>query len=380
MKATELNETSGLYSVGLLASLMDYGREFYDTVVNKQKYHLFDPMISDRSCQLRAIWLAEYCRNRRPDSNVSDEDALIFGLSRFLFETANFLDDEITGIVPVSSNVKLWPDEICKIESASKRRHFWGVAKSIIQDRVLQDLLHIFSTISAESVRTQGLFCASQEQVKREILYLLGHTSEFSFSEIKVPTLHFFPSIVLVASLASAHKFSVVVVVREIKSLHGKLFGVGKHVFGFVYDDSLKAFVQVPREKITKDEPIIVFLSHSYAKECAEYDIGENFLSNLNTLFGVNARLFDYVYAIAATHSALIDSQDESDKIDGAPALTELTRQYSGFAHQTDLVASKIAYEDQKFSNGQLDQNCLVKAPFRITHVFGGGALCLDSY
>ncbi|MDR1208106.1 MAG: hypothetical protein LBJ89_02010 [Holosporales bacterium] len=382
MEATGQNEVSEQYSVGLLASLIDYGREFYDTVINKREYHLFDPMISDRSCQLRAIWLAEYCRSRSPSSILSDEDALIFGLSRFLIETANFLDNEVTGRVPVSSNVKLWPEAVCKIEGASKRRHFWGVAKSIIQNRILKDLLHIFSTIPSESILTQGLFCAPQDQVKHEILYLLEHTSEFCFSEIRVPMLHFFPSLVLVASLVSAHNFPIVVVVREIEPLRGKLFCRRRHVFCFMYDDSLRALTQVPKEKITKDEPIIIFLSHSYAKiakERAVYDIGGNFLNNLNTLFGVNAKLFDYIYAIAATHSGLADSPGGSNKIDGAPVLTELARQYAGFAHQTNLVSSKIICDYQMLSNEQLGQDCLDNTPFRITHVFGGGVQCLES-
>ncbi|MDR0631274.1 MAG: hypothetical protein LBF66_01740 [Holosporales bacterium] len=381
--ATELSELSGLYSDELLVCVIDYGRVFHDVVINKQEYHLFDPMISDRSCQLRAIWLAEYCRKSRGDANLPDEDAAIFGLARFLVETSNFLDNDVTGRVPVGSNIKIWPKEICEIDAAGKRRRFWGVAKSIVQRRVLKDLHCVFSDISSEYIQTHGLFGASPGQVKSELLCLLEHAPVFSFSEIKIPMFHFFPSLILVASLASAHKFPVVVIVREIKlSKSGTLFCAQKRVFCFVYDDSSGVFMQVAREQISEDQPSIVFLAHSYAKDVAmcATSTPERFLDELNALFGVSARLFDYIYAIAATHSMLVESSGESSDLNASLALTALSHQYSEFAYKTDLVARKMVAENQKFILGQLGQDSLEATPFRITHVFGGGARCLDLY
>jgi hypothetical protein len=371
-KGGALRDISERYSANFSADLIVYGQKFAKAVIDDRHYHIFDPVVSDHSCQLRAVWLAEYCRFHTSSKDLSDEDLLFFGLSRFLYESADFLDSDITGRVPGGSNVKLWPDALQKIESRTQQKRFFGVAKSIIQTRILKDFSVLFSEIADRDIQVHGLFKVSPAQVRCEILSLLAQAPQFSFSTVKIPMFHFFPGLIIVGSLPAAHNFPIEMIIRKIKDgPGGTLVCCGTTSLYFMYDASSGIFTQVSHDQVRTDCPAVSFLSYAYGKQSERVD-GGDFVANLNESFGVNASLLDYIYAISATHTMLVGADEGFSTIENAPVLTALAQQYFDFAHKISLVAHR--------TDKYLQREELADIPFVITHVYGRRATCSDLY
>ncbi|MDR1907530.1 MAG: hypothetical protein LBQ43_01570 [Holosporales bacterium] len=370
------------YPAQFLGRLLAYGKGFAHRILDEKRFHLFDPMVSDRSCQLRVTWIACFARQNPTCAGLSDNDFIFFGLACFLTETVYFVDHGIIGHVPFRSNVKLWPDELPDLGSARQRNRFFGVAKNFVQARVLSDLARWFSEVPSKAVQVNGLFKAPQELVKGEILDLFENLPTFSYSEVSIPLLHFFPGLIVVTTLVSHFKLPLSILLRKANySADGTLFSPGKTFFNFMYDANLEEFVPIQQNEINEDDVVVVFSSHYYANGSElDYAKSQSFVNALNNLFNVQASLLDYVYAMTATHAMLKlrDSGDELVTIENSPNLTKLTQQYFKLAKKVDLSVRNTVFKlggsiDNKFCNVQVSET-----PFEVTHVLGASVQFFD--
>lgn len=74
------------YSSTLFEDMYGYGYEFADSIINRKQYHLFDPMVSDWSCQMRAIWL---CCLLKTKSFRDLDDDFFFWISPLALRVCN---------------------------------------------------------------------------------------------------------------------------------------------------------------------------------------------------------------------------------------------------------------------------------------------------
>ena len=84
-------------------AFLKYGSEFAVEVVQKEKWSLFDPMVSDWSCQIRALWVCLFLK-KIPFERLEKEDLLFLGLVRFLCDSAICLTHTVTGTIPLRTN------------------------------------------------------------------------------------------------------------------------------------------------------------------------------------------------------------------------------------------------------------------------------------
>ncbi|MDR1597470.1 MAG: hypothetical protein LBR89_00835 [Holosporales bacterium] len=360
----------GSYPTQFFDDMLKYGDDFARDVLELHQYHLFDPMVSDRSCQLRVIWIACFALEKRCRSQMSDDDLIVFGLSRFLTETAFFADHEIIGHVPFRSNVKLWPNELSSLDSARQRNLFFGLAKQIVQVRVLQDLCRWMSDVPPGLVHVNGLYPVPSELAKQELVVLFSQLPEFSFSEIPIPLFHFFPGLVVLATLAAAFDIVVAVLLRKAESISRGEWGCSaQKIFYFKYNAQTKQFEVFSPTECDAARPVVVFSSHCCGIDSV--NASDDFVESLNNLFNVNASIFDYIYASASTHAMLTgnDFVNENVDIEGSPSLTQLTRQYLQLARKTGLVVRDTGPQVGMLSMKKLDHITVLDTPFEITHV-----------
>lgn len=178
------------YPAGFVDDLISYGREFAVRVLDQKQYHLFDPMVSDRSCQLRAIWLACFWQFKKKTEELDEEDLLIFGLVRYLCETAVSVKHEIVGEVPLKTRSAYWPSEVMRLSSA-KRMHFLGTAKALLMERILSDMYRWLLFIDPKDLLV-GRFSADLEQVYIELLRGFANPVHTFYSDVAIPVVTFF--------------------------------------------------------------------------------------------------------------------------------------------------------------------------------------------
>lgn len=363
-------------------SLLGYGKAFAERVLDKQDFAAFDPMVSDRSCQLRAIWLACLGRLKGESRKLSEEDTLMFGLARFLYESAIPAQHPIIGFDSLKTRSGFWPEDLFRLRNAIIRRRFLGQAKSLLAERVLLDMETWLREISPEDV-VFGTYApktpAEVEKGYAELLATFDHLVYSAYSEIDIPIPLFFPGFVVVETLAAAFEVPLALTFRKVcrdKGGTGALVCQEEIINAFAFEKTTCRFEEVsltsPSVKASKNHPVLVFSGHSYlGDDPSQIAEGASILQFLNRIYGRDLSIVDYIYAIMATHAARPgDRLDDDWKISWAPTLSAITKDYLTLAQQTGLsvheTVKNIFSATQENALGEL---VIDKAAYEVTHV-----------
>lgn len=368
------------YPLEFFNDVVLYGRSFAEEILDKNRYELFDPMVSDRSCQLRAIWLSCFQKSKKKSANLTEEDFLIFGLARFLCESAISAEYNIIGSVPLKTCSSYWPEDILRLKNAVIRRHFLGEAKSLLSERILLDMRKWLENVKYEDLLI-GMFPANIKKCYSELISILKKPPHSSYSEVQIPVVHFFPGFVAVMTLAAYFQVTLSIIFRKVtRDSRSILSCSDSHITHFSFDKQSKSFKEIlPAKKNNAVNnnlsltPVIVFSGHSYIDKLFNKQINPySALPSLNALLNKNVSIMDYIYAIMATHAALPGERRDDDwKIEEAPELSKITHQYLEFAKSVGLsvhdTVTRIYNESQ---GGGFNNLVIPETPFEITHIY----------
>jgi hypothetical protein len=291
-----------LYSEELYKDMLNYGREFADSVINKKQYHLFDPMVSDWSCHLRAVWLCCFLKNNK-FSDLCDDDFIFFGLVRLLCESATMITHEVVKS-PIKTKTKYWPESIIPLKNKIEKEIFYGIAKKIVASRTLNDLERWFCEIPHEYV-VLGTISKEKKNVYEELLNIFSFPYFFSFSEIQIPMVPFFHGIIITFSLAAYFNIPLLNFTKDIVENDDKPLGfsfINSRIDSFNYDNTDHKFIYTENQT-DNNEPAIIIDTYRFYKETdnCKNDI-ETFLNFCTKL---NFSYIDAVYFLSATHELL---------------------------------------------------------------------------
>ncbi len=354
------------YPAGFVDDLVSYGREFAVRVLDQKKYHLFDPMVSDRSCQLRAIWLACFWQFKKKTEELNEEDLLIFGLVRFLCEAALSAEHEIIGRCPLKTCSSYWPNEVVRLNSAGRMR-FLGVAKALLMERILADMYRWLLFIDPKDLLV-GRFSADLEQVYIELLRGFANPVHTFYSDVAIPVVTFFPGFVALMSLAAHFKVPLVAEMRRVeRNPEGFLYVAEEARTRFMYDPKRHAFFEEDAMSRRSECPAVVFSGHSYL-EGGQIQPA-HMVESLNRYSNLEASVMDYIYGVMATHEAFPRGADDQNRPD-EPLLSQLTSDYLRFAQSAHVHSYEtvMAVYDATRSNSLKDLE-IHKTACEITHV-----------
>jgi hypothetical protein len=372
-----VDELFGAYPCAFRESLFRYGMDFAVDVLEKKQFYKFDPMISDRSCQLRAIWLAVFYQKKTKAQELSNEEVILFGLARFLIETAYHVQHAVIGRIPLRTDKTLWPDELFQLESGKQRMRFFGKAKALVQERIVNDFVTWMKELPPSALETGTLRDVNKPALLSETLNSLRCPEFCSYSCVSIPLINFFPGFLIVISLAAYFRIDIVVLLRRIeREKNGALTEKERKIFPFGYNAFSETFEELKRP-LNERAPVIGISSHFYLGNSSTSfsDFSKGLVSGLNQRFNINATVIDYIYAMAATHAMLVEKEfvECNVEIENAPDVTNLTRHYLDFSRTVGLAVSKTVLDiDLAVSQGQVDPE-LRHTPFEMTHI------CCDS-
>lgn len=348
--------------------LLLYGQAFAERVLDKQDFAAFDPMVSDRSCQLRAIWLACFARLKIYTAQLNQEDLLIFGLARFLCESAIPAEHPIIGSVPLKTRSAFWPEGLFRLPNAIVRRRFFGQAKSLIAERILCDMEAWLKEIPPQNLVVGLLSPLSPpllQKAYKELVTMFRKPVYSIYSEVEIPVVPFLPGFIAVTTLAAQFQIPLVLIFRKIcQNKLGQLVCAKTSLNGFLYDETTNRFNEIPppiRASKASSKPVVVFSGHSYLGN-QQHAIGTSVLQAINQSSKKSLSIIDYIYAIMATHTAMPGERRKNDwKIARAPVLSNLTREYLHLAHEVNLSVHET-----------------VRAVFNATQPHAKGPLVID--
>lgn len=359
------------YPTKLFDDLVAYGHEFAVKVLDNKQYHLFDPMVSDRSCQLRAIWLSCFWQFKKKADDLTDEDRFIFGLARFLTESAVHLYHAITGDCPLKTRMLSEKDDAFGIGNAKERRRFLGVIKAIFAERVLSDLERWWIDVTPSS-QVFGEFVPSDcEEFYLEILRCFANPVEVSYSDVRVPVIHFFAGFPVVMSLAARFNVVLGAVFRQAFRDSSGHWGVrNTAVHYFRYHQQKRNFMPIEEADVRDEGPLIVFSGHSYLEGEKQID-PVRMVESLNAYSGQNGTFLDYVYGIISTHEFVPgDGASLKDTTRIAPQLAQVIRKYRQFADKANVRSLTTAnLIDEAIRSKTLTSLELQPCAYEIVHI-----------
>lgn len=324
------------YSNLFLRQIMDYGAEFAGDVLDG-KYSLFDPMVSDWSCQIRAIWLC--CFVRTGKKTLSEEDLVFFGLVRLLCESTVFLTHEIVGSVPFKTKTSFWPEAIAPLKNKLEREGFYGEAKTIVAHRVLNDLSRIFDDIPHDYIVT-GLFTGDKLEIHDELRKVFSFPGYTSFSDHAIPVLPFFHGAIVLFSLAAYFDVPLYNVTRNIRSDNDaeapQFFVQQTFVDRFFYDASAGAFVYKGNSLAQPNSSAIVTKTYSFHPRTDPCD--NNIVSFLNSILVENFSYIDFLYFIMSAHALL----PKNRSIDWTEHTSRLMEAYATYGNKIGIYADTV--------------------------------------
>lgn len=373
---TVLESVTGLafarYPAKLFDDLVAYGHEFAVRVLDNKQYHLFDPMVSDRSCQLRAIWLACFWQFKKKADDLTDEDRFVFGLARFLSESAVRFYHEITGSASIKTKPITQENDVFHLSNARERQRFQGIAKALFARRVLQDLSRWFLLLTPEQ-QVLGRFECSPCDVYVEVLRQLVDPAHVAYSDIEVPVPHFFLGFIVLVSLSAYFSIPFVAILRRVCRGVDGLLSVDKvAVHNFFYDDHRKTFLETGETRTEDSGPAIIFSGHTYLTGSKQVD-PDRMLETIDESER-QATFADYVYGIMATHESLPrDGCDLRELEAVAPHVVRVVEEYRKFAQRTgvrSLETGSLIYG--ALCSDSLGSLQLSTSAYEITHIYNG--------
>lgn len=345
---TTIESVTGLslsrYSDGIFDKFVAYGHDFAIQVLDDKQFHLFDPMVSDRSCQLRAIWLPCFWQFKKKEVDLTDEERFIFGLARFLSEAVVKFDHPMTGTCPLKTRMLTEKDDVFGIGNAEARRKFLGVAKAIFAKRVLDDLEKWWISFVEPSSQVTGFFQADAVALYLETLRFFAEPAETVYSDVRVPVIHFFASFLVLMSLAAHFDIPFLAVFRQaFRDSEGYFRVRDSAVQRFRYQSSQRCFCPVAHDAPVESCPAIVFSGHSYLEGTRQID-PQSMIDSLNEYGHQKGTFLDYVYAIMSTHEFVPGdgaSLDEVYRV--APEFARMITAYREFAEKANVFCSVTA-------------------------------------
>lgn len=362
--------------------LLSYGQVFAERVLDQQDFAAFDPILSDRSCQLRAIWLSCFWRIKERAARLDEEDVLMFGLARFLCESAVPAQHPIIGVDSLKTRSGFWPEGLFRLKNAIIRRRFLGQAKALLAERVLNDMEAWMHEVRPDEVVFGTYAPRGKALVKKayeELLAVFDHLVYSAYSEVEIPIPLFFPGFLVVATLASFFQVPLALTFRKVcRDEGGKGMLACKETFvnAFTFDRTTGQFEEAalssPQVKNTKGCPVLVFSGHSYMGDApSQIAKGPSILRFLNSLYGKDLSIMDYIYAIMATHAAAPGDRREDDwKMTWASSLSLIARNYLTLAQQTGLsVHETVKNIFEATQTNTLHELVIDRAAYEVTHV-----------
>lgn len=360
--------------------ILTYGQTFAKRVLDGQDFAAFDPMLSDRSCQLRAVWLACFGRIKRRAEGLEEEEVLIFGLARFLCESAIPAQHPTIGTVPLRTASAYWPEGLFRLKNAVVRRRFFGQAKALLAEGILGDMEMWLRGVKPEDI-VLGAFVPHETKLLKkayaELLTMFRQPVYSVYSEMAIPVVPFLPGFIAVATLAASFGVPLAVIFRKVcrdRRGKGRLICKERLVNAFMFDQSKGRFDETspPQEENTEAKPVVVFSGHSYLGDrSGDIARGSSILRFLNRTCDRDLSIMDYVYAIMATHAAMPGERHEGDwKIAKAPFLSWMTQNYLTLAQQTGLSVHETVKNVFNAARPNAEHELVIdRTPYEVTHV-----------
>jgi hypothetical protein len=358
------------YSPEFYKSLLDYGYEFADTVINKKQYHLFDPMISDWSCHIRAIWLCCFLFFKKIE-NLDEEDFFFFGLVRLLDESAVLGTHEIIKRLPIKTSNTYWPNSVSQLKNYELKIAFKGKSKRIVSTRILRDLKRLFREIPDESI-VLGSLSERNKRVKEELLHCFSSPCFAIFNGIAIPMLPFIHGYVMVFSLAAYFDVHLYNLHKDVKKGElGNFFVANSRIDHFCYKDTYSNFVRTDEEQAQKT-PSIVFETYRFSDNTD--DCKESIDAFLTNATKTNFSYIDFIYFIAIIHNAF-PSNKLNDNTKLGCCFSDIIEKYRKLVPKLNICSNKLV---QIFSETErVKEVCLDQTLFDIIHVRSGSILNL---
>lgn len=286
----------GKYPEQLKLDFIKYGEKFIDQLINQKRYDLFDPLISDCECQLRAIWLCVFFKTKRHLEPLSNDDYLFFGLAKFLLDSAIYVDHEFcSGKCYIRTNLNYDCSQITSERFLA--RTFYGLAKSFVAERILFEIFNWFRELNYDDLIINESFNIDKKTKFQEILSFLENPNMTSYSDIPIPVVPTFISFIVFFSLSM--KFGSVLRLNlvNIKNVDAHLICSGKSSFLFKYDKA------IPEEFGNNyEDPVACINSYNYSNEIS---INDNLFEHLNKKNNFDASFSDYAYMVISGHPSL---------------------------------------------------------------------------
>lgn len=364
----------------LKEELIRYGYEFADMVITKKRYRLFDPIVSDCSCQMRTIWLCCFVRSCKSVEDLSLKDLVFFGLARLLCESAVTVQHNIVGAVTLKTQSSYWPDGLPKTCNRV-RRYFYGQAKALVAQRVIDDLRMWFKEVPPEKIVT-GRVPTDPLKAYEELVHAMEHLKpSYTYSETPLPVLHSFLTMILIMTLAKHFGIVITLLCHQVSRGTGNaLTSTSGKMLHFQYDSSTDQFEQKAISEIVDDDgqahnlpdpgifPEVVFTGHTWTEPPQPSIDPSDLLASLSSVCGTSLSMIDCIYTILATHD--IASQVVRP-IDDMPTLNPILQYYIELSKITGLKVSDTVlriYNAQK--DGHIENLCINNTPFEISHIY----------
>lgn len=269
----------------VLEELSIYGADFAANIFKNQQYRLFDPMVSDWSCQIRSIWLFWFLKTHT-FSSLSCDDILFFALVRLLCDSSICITHDITGKIPVKTKSSFWPDSMHPLPRIGKEI-LYGQAKQIVACRTLKDLQRVFSNIPENDLILGTLFDVKKHLIFDELQKAFARPYLTSYSEVKIPMLPFFFGVLIVISIAAYLDIPLCSIVRFINSSDATRQAVHHRVDFFRYRNFQVSDVC---------EAVLAISAYS------TYQMDGCIQDCLQQITHLSANYIDFFYCVAATH------------------------------------------------------------------------------
>jgi hypothetical protein len=368
----------GEYPDEFFVGFIEYGKEFATKIITEKQYCLFDPMISDWSCHLRAVWLCCLLKSATLDA-LTDEDFIFFGFSRLLSESAVFVQHDIVH-APLKTRTSYWPPSIARLNK-TRQVEIFGRAKEFVAFRVLHDLYRWFEEVPAEYIAPSiDLKKSERIAIKRELLALFSKPQFISFSGVLTPMLPFFHGSLVVFSLAASRGIHCHNITRDLVANSSAPAGfslVNSRIDSFCCENSACNWSLAKSQK--EDEPSVIvetYRFHAQTDNCKN-DV-ESFLKEKTTS---DLTYVDFIYLLMATHE-LFPNRADSMNTD-APTSADFGREsnkvmesYKTYGNAFGIRASRFI-SDLYYSMVEDPYRAMLPRPtlFDISHIKSGSLL-----
>lgn len=369
------------YPENFKADLIQYGHEFATEVINQKQYRLFDPVVSDCACQIRAIWLCCFLRSIKNIEDLSIKDFVVFGLARLLCESAINVRHEIIGTAALKTKSSYWPESVTKLQNKLVRERFYGEAKALLAKRVLDDLSKWFFALSPQDL-ILGSFDVDKEKCYSELCSALQNFKpSYSYSHIPLPVMHSFLGLVVVMTLAAHFQVVVSVIFRKIgRNDDGVLCCKNGCISHFRYDKEQKQFQKIATSELILDTgssyfsdsdalPELIISGHSYANNTFDCDVDPaHFLESISRYLHKDISIVDCIYMTVSTHDIVSNSKNTIEEF---PALTDLLEKYINASKGTGLkVSDSVLRVYHKIQENSLIDLRIEDSVFEIAHIY----------